>query len=444
MDSLASALRLPPRRYLRSRWPWRALLWCAQAGVAAAVMVGLIALWVQATWQFGGDDTWLTLGLLVQQALLTGLVLVGFAFVIVWQRRAVTLLGCPPIVSRASWAAPGARRPGDLVVGALVDLLAAVVFLPFGVLAFAISWLVWIGPYWALFGVLVIVEIVWNGDVPPMYGFYLGIVLGALIATLAVPWLWGLVAHGAQWCLRRIIDPVGDVAARQLAHRQAATVRLSDVFATERRRIERDLHDGAQQRIVAQAVTLGRLRHVLAAQRPVTAEMAAAVALAEQAAEENRLILRDLRQLVRSVRPQVLADLGLAAALEEVTARSAVPVHATIDVPARHASLVEDTVYFVALEALTNVAKHAAAQQVELEVRQTDEAIDVRVSDDGLGGATIDSDGGLAGLVDRVGAIGGRMWISSPPGGPTTVRASVPRSIPRADEQLRDLQESAS
>lgn len=380
-------------------------------------------------WDLRGLTPWWFAELAAVAALLTAIVLVG-----AWQRRAVTIVGFPPIASRASWLTPGARRRGDVLRGVGRDTVAALMFLPFAACACALSWLGWAAPGVAVVDGLILAGALESGtDVETAVG--LG--LGGLVLAMATPWLWGWIALGAVRSLRRAHDRRGDVARRQAAERQAATIRLSDVFAAERRRIERDLHDGAQQRIVALGFTLGRLEHLLRLR--TVDEEDPALALVRSAVDENRLVLADLRALVRSVRPQALTDLGLVAALEEVVARSTVPVAFSATVTQRPGGLVEETAYFVVLEALTNAAKHADAQKIEVSVRRTGDRLEIDVTDDGCGGALLAPDGGLAGLVDRVAAIGGHTLVSSPPGGPTRVSASIPWDVPRAQARADEF-----
>jgi signal transduction histidine kinase len=252
----------------------------------------------------------------------------------------------------------------------------------------------------------------------------------SLMITAIVPWLWGWVALAGVRLCRRVSDPRGDAARRQAVERQAASVRLADAFAADRRRIERDLHDGAQQRIVAQSLTLGR---AAAALDPGTgaADPARARDLVAHALDENRAILADLRALVRSISPRVLLDRGVGAAVAEVAARAGLPVEVDVRLPERLPALVEQTAYFVVLEALTNATKHADATGVRVRVTRAEDELLLEVRDDGAGGARIVEDGGLAGLIDRVRGIGGTVHLTSPPGSGTRVSARLPLVLPR-------------
>ncbi|MER6526351.1 sensor domain-containing protein [Streptomyces sp. NPDC001508] len=203
----------------------------------------------------------------------------------------------------------------------------------------------------------------------------------------------------------------------ELEYRRAAAVNAAEA---ERRRIERDLHDGAQQRIVALTIDLARAKSRFAADDPYAARP-----LVEKAHTHAMTALTELRDLVRGVHPPVLTDRGLDAALSGLTSLS--PVPATIDVrlERRPPMATESAAYFVAAEALANVAKHARAQAVAVTVRQTGQLLVLTVRDDGIGGA--DPAGpGLTGLTGRVASVGGRLTVTSPPGGPTTLTAELP------------------
>jgi signal transduction histidine kinase len=205
----------------------------------------------------------------------------------------------------------------------------------------------------------------------------------------------------------------------QLDRSRAASV---DASEQELRRIERDLHDGAQQRLVALAMDLGLARQRLA--EGAGPEQVAG--MVDQAHEEAKQAIVELRDLVRGIHPAVLTDRGLDAALSAVAARSPVPVDVDVVLPVRPPPPVETTAYYVAAEALTNVAKHAGASRATIRIRQIDRDVVVEVGDDGRGGAQIGDAGGLAGLRDRVLAVEGRLRVASPPGGPTMLVAELP------------------
>ncbi|HEY4279556.1 MAG TPA: sensor histidine kinase [Conexibacter sp.] len=206
----------------------------------------------------------------------------------------------------------------------------------------------------------------------------------------------------------------------QIAEVRASRARLLDVVTRERRRIERDLHDGAQQRLVALALTLG------IAEQQVDSDPASAQALIREARGEARLALEELRELARGIHPAILTDRGLGPALEALASRAPLPVELG-DVPReRLPAAVEGAAYFVVAEALANVAKYARASCAAVAVRRVNGTAVVEVRDDGVGGADPSAGSGLRGLQDRLSAIDGRLAITSLSGMGTTIRAEIP------------------
>src|SRR4051794_14654933 len=196
-----------------------------------------------------------------------------------------------------------------------------------------------------------------------------------------------------------------------------------DTAETERRRIERDLHDGVQAQLVTLAMDLGMARQKLASE---TDADPAVVALVERAHDDSKRAVAELRNLVRGIHPAVLTDRGLDAAVSSLTARSPIPVDVNIAVPKRPPATIESAAYFVIAEALTNAAKHSNASLINVEARVVDNTLRVEIRDDGMGGADVEHGGGLAGLASRVAALEGRLRVASPVGGPTTVLAELP------------------
>jgi signal transduction histidine kinase len=191
--------------------------------------------------------------------------------------------------------------------------------------------------------------------------------------------------------------------------------------ATALRRLERDIHDGPQQRLVRLAMDLGRARQQL------DTDPQAARATIEEALGQTRETLDELRALSRGIAPPILTDRGLAAALHALAARGLIPVDLIVDPELdRLPAVTENTAYFVVAEALANVAKHSGATACAVAVARIDGRLLVAVTDDGEGGAHVAKGHGLAGLTDRVRAAGGRLSVSSPAGGPTEIRAELP------------------
>jgi signal transduction histidine kinase len=218
---------------------------------------------------------------------------------------------------------------------------------------------------------------------------------------------------------------LGPSRAEQLEHRVEHLTQtragVVDAADAERRRLERDLHDGTQQRLVSLAMNLGMAR-----EQATTVDEARQV-IAE-AHEETKAALTELRNLVRGLHPAVLEDRGLDAALSGVAARMPIPVRLTVDVsPSRRPPpVIEAVAYFVVSEGLTNITKHAQASQAEVFVRRAGDRLHVIVTDDGGGGADPSRGTGLAGLAKRAESVDGTFEINSPPGGPTLLTVDLP------------------
>jgi len=213
-----------------------------------------------------------------------------------------------------------------------------------------------------------------------------------------------------------IATAIANAQAREdLAASRARIVAAAD---EERRRVVRDLHDGAQQRLVHTLVTLKL------AQRMVTTDAEGVPAYLDEAVEQAELAIAELRELAHGILPAVLTRGGLRAGVRTVAQRSQIPVDVTIDVP-RLAPTIEATAYFVISEALTNVAKHAQATRATVRASLAGDALQVEIRDDGVGGARLEG-AGLGGLADRLEALGGTLRLDSPPGGGTLVAAEIP------------------
>jgi signal transduction histidine kinase len=239
--------------------------------------------------------------------------------------------------------------------------------------------------------------------------------------VFAAPWITLALARldlaTARWLIApRRADELGEQVSRLETSRAAAV----DSAEAERRRIERDLHDGAQQRLVALAMDLGTARERL------ESDPESGRRLVADAHEEAKAALKEIRDLVRGIHPVILEDRGLDAALSAVVARSPVPVVLEVDVEGRLTGAVESAAYFVVTEALTNVARHAHATRAKVAIARARDRLVVDVSDDGVGGADPARGTGLRGLRDRVAALGGTVRIVSPDGGPTSLQVEIP------------------
>jgi signal transduction histidine kinase len=248
-------------------------------------------------------------------------------------------------------------------------------------------------------------------------------VLAGAGLLLAAPWLALLVARADEAAGQALLGASRNEAlalrVESLARSRADILSATDA---ERRRIERDLHDGTQQRLVSLAMNLGMARA-----RLTDAPHAAQQAIAD-AHDDALAALAELRDFIRGLHPAVLNDRGLAAALSGLAARAPVPVRLHIDTPRPASASIEAVAYFIVSEALTNVAKHAQATQAEVTVVRDGDLLRIEVTDDGRGGAVpADGDGtGLKGLAQRAAAVDGTLAIDSPPGGPTVITAELP------------------
>ena len=269
----------------------------------------------------------------------------------------------------------------------------------------------------------------WYAPVPDGPGTEVGWQHGPEVfafALLGLPLLlltpYVLVGMGAlhTGLARRLLAPARDaeLAARVDALTESRSYAV-DAALAERRRIERDLHDGAQQRLVALAMDLGM------AKIKMESDPEAARRLVDEAHQEAKLAMAEIRNLVQGIHPAVLTDRGLDAALFSLAARCPTPVALLVEIEGRPPAAVESAAYFVVAEALTNVAKHSAATEASVMVGREVARLVVEVSDNGLGGAD-PAGNGLGGLARRVAALDGRLTVDSPPGGPTRVRAELP------------------
>ncbi|GIJ61074.1 sensor histidine kinase [Virgisporangium aurantiacum] len=412
-------------RFLVSVWPWRALAYTATTAVASGllwlVLAGPLLPLALAVEALAARRT----GYLLVAAGL-GLVGVG-ALALAGPRLAVAVAGAERWRLRlagevadaerlrlAGEVATPARRRGGLYTDpatwrAVAYLLVLGLVVP-----------LWLGVL-ALVGLLVVsTPIAVYHRVVAVYSW--GDTAGrAALGLVLVPVLLYLAAGfgGAHAALARLLlCPEPDPAAAELVEVARSRARLADAFDAERIRIERDLHDVAQQRLVSLTVQLGLARLDLPADSPAAATVTAAH-------EQAKTLIVDLRDLVRGISPRTLRELGLRAAIEEVAAGSSVRVSVDAD-PARFPPGVERVAFAAVSEALANAVKHAAATRATVAVRRSGDRLTVEVRDDGHGGADPARGSGLTGLADRAAAAGGRLLLSSPAGGPTILRVELP------------------
>ncbi|WP_030775789.1 sensor histidine kinase [Streptomyces sp. NRRL S-920] len=344
--------------------------------------------------------------------------------------------------------APAPFRPGEGVAGRLDARLrdgagwraAAYVLakLPVGVLgAYAVLW--WVtglvnvtAPLrWAAFGqhlrpgapqgMPVLTPVPFGGlEAVTFAGTWLAVVIG-VGTLLCAPWVTRLVVAGDRWLIRALLGP-GRLAdrVRDLEEKRALAV---DDAAALLRRVERDLHDGAQVRLVAVAMGLDMVKERLDDERPL--DVGRVRQLVEGAHQNATRALTELRDLARGIHPPALDD-GLPDALATLTARGTVPVELTVDLPVRPTPAIETIAYFCAAELLANVIKHSHARRATLDVTQRDGLLRLRVGDDGRGGAAFGAGSGLTGLAQRVRTVDGRIDVRSPEGGPTAITVELP------------------
>jgi signal transduction histidine kinase len=264
----------------------------------------------------------------------------------------------------------------------------------------------------------------------PGLGLGLGVAVVAVALPLAAPWVAGGITRADEVAARALLGPSrGEELALRVESLTRSRAEIVAATDAERRRIERDLHDGAQRRLVSLAMHLGMARAGLADAPEGVRQVI------EQAHDEATEALAELRQLVRGLHPAVLEDRGLDAALSGIAAGAPLPVRLRVDVGGRCSPTIEAVAYFVVSEALTNVAKHADAGSAEVTVERAGDRLRVVVGDDGRGGATLDGGAaanaggpgtGLRGLAQRAAAVDGTLTVHSPPGGPTAITVELP------------------
>ena len=404
--------------------------WLSLAYVVLGLPVGIVTFTVVVTGLAVG------VGLLPLAA--TGLLLLfGTAYVAAGvaaleRGRAAMLLGkrLPARRHVVAEGASAARRVGNRLTsrGTWKEMAYCVLMLPVGALFYSLVVAVWsVGvagillPAYgsALPGGEVSTWVHWPAALELVTGFVIG-----LLALLAAPSVTRALADAELALARGLLSPSGsEQLAARVSTLQESRARVVDAADAERRRIERDLHDGAQQRLVSLAVNLGLARATLG-DLPADARK-----VIDEAHREAKEAIAELNNLVRGLHPAVLEDRGLDAALSGVAARLPIPVRVGVDLPQRPSPTVEAVAYFVVSEALTNVVKHAQATRADVIVEGIGETLLVIVADDGAGGADLAAAGvgtGLDGLAKRVASVDGTFSCRSPAGGPTVITVELP------------------
>lgn len=419
---LARALRR--RGYLLSSWPWRALAYLASTvPIAGVLSVGLLVI---------GAPLLAAINAVRQQGRPVELPLVLFLTV-----GGLIVLALAPIVSIAVSAIERRRLgivdarplPGQRWRGLAPRYTTAAAWRE-------VAYMCWLGSivplaYW-MFALLVLLDftliaspwlagdadeivLVWTTvDTPRQAVPY------AIVGVLLVPVLWygfGVLAAAQAEVARWLLGwPTDGAALREVTRSRA---RLFDAYEAERRRIERDVHDGAQPRLTSLTLQLGLARLDVPEGSPAAKPLAIAH-------DQAKGLMVMLRQIVHGIRPQSLTDLGLAGAVRELAGGATIPIAVHADFEQPLPEIVESTAYFVVSESLGNVVRHAEATQAEVRLTQADGELIIEVEDDGHGGADPARGTGLIGLADRVAAANGRLLLASPAGGPTLVRVELP------------------
>jgi signal transduction histidine kinase len=310
-----------------------------------------------------------------------------------------------------------------------LDLLHGIINLPFAILAFVLTVVFWAVPIagltWPIYGI-VTSRIPGNVELPELLGLGDGYVVNAtfyFLVGLLFLLLMPLVIRGAALLRaglgRALLTGVAELHERidDLAQGRAAAVSAE---ANALRKLERDIHDGPQQRLVSLAMELSR------AQRQLAKDPEAAQATLKSAISATRETLDELRALSRGIAPPILSDRGLAPALAALAGRCTVPVDLDVQTVERYQAAVENAIYFVCAETLTNVAKHSRATVCTVQLVRLGDVLMLTIGDDGVGGAHVAKGHGLAGLADRLRAVDGELTVQSPDGGPTVIVAEVP------------------
>ncbi|MFJ1745778.1 sensor histidine kinase [Streptomyces sp. NPDC088116] len=243
--------------------------------------------------------------------------------------------------------------------------------------------------------------------------------VGLFVLWPVLPHVVRGLANADRVMVRGLLSP-SDELERRISELESDRGVVVDTAAADLRRIERDLHDGAQARLVALAMGLGLAKEKL------TEDPEAAAEMVDEAHGEVKLALQELRDLARGIHPAVLTDRGLDAALSAIASRCTVPVTVTVGLDERPAEAIEGIAYFTVSELLQNVSKHSAARTASIDVWRTDDRLLIQVQDDGHGGARMDGGTGMSGLSERLGAVDGLFVLDSPAGGPTVVTAELP------------------
>ena len=388
------AIARSPGRFLGSSWPWRSLAYLL-GGIlpSAAVAASVLALVASPASR---------LVPLVLPPVALALLLSG-PLVARYERWRLRLLEPGPLPDRRRVEGAGRRA---LEAG-------------YGVVCVVLLWLIDL----AVVGLSLLLPagltVMVLGSADAGRGVQAAMLTAALLALPVAAYPLTAWAGARSALARAVLAPREAELDERLVEVTRSRARLVDAVELERRRLERDLHDGAQQRLVALTVSLGLARLDLAPDSAAAEQVGAAH-------EQAKVVLTELRELIRGVHPQVLTDRGLPAAVSDAAGRSPVQVAVDVALPRRLPAAVEVTAYFAVCEALANIAKHSRAGRASVRGRLVEGVLVVEVGDDGVGGADPAAGSGLTGLADRISVVDGRLLLSSPAGGPTLIRVEIP------------------
>jgi signal transduction histidine kinase len=395
LRSARQAIGQRPWRFLASSWPWRSLAYlCCGFLPSAVVAAGLFALVASPS----SGVAPVVVPLVVLALLLSGRLVARY------ERWRLRLMEVEPVADRPQRADGTARRAVEA---------------GYGVVCVVALWLIDLAVVGLSLAIPSGLAVAFTRSAGAGRGVQAAMLAAAVLSLPVAAYPLTAWAGARSALARAILTPREAELDERLVEVTRSRARLVDAFDVERRRIERDLHDGAQQRLVALTVALGLARLDL----PPDSTAAAQV---DQAHQQAKQALTELRELIRGVHPQVLTDRGLPAAVADAAGRSPVKVDVDVVVPRRLPAGVEVAAYFAVCEALANVAKHSRASQASVRGRLVDDVLVVEVRDDGVGGADPAAGSGLSGLADRISVVDGRLLLSSPAGGPTLVRAEIP------------------
>nr|BFD88148.1 sensor histidine kinase [Streptomyces sp. Xyl84] len=390
----------PPLSFLTSSWPWRSLAYLGSGVVAGAAAVPVLTLGLAAGLAL--------LVVLIGVAPLVGMVLVATLVARV-ERRRLRLVDLDHLPD--PHRAPDAPGPRAWTAARLKEQVTWRELL-FALLSAAALWWMDLMVLGFSFGVPALTFASTDGGTWPWTVF------GAIV-LLASPYTVTSWAGARAAMARTFLAPRDRELGEELREVRASQARLLDSFDAERVRIERDLHDGAQQRLVSLGMTLGLMRLEIPDDSPQAELLTRAEAQLSTAHQE-------LRALIRGLNPPVLADHGLVAAVEDYAGRFPIPVTVDLRLPERLPRKLETTMYYLINEALTNVARHSGAASASVRGRYHSDLLVLDIADDGHGGVDPAAGSGVTGLADRVTALDGRMRVSSPAGGPTLLHVEVP------------------